>query len=338
MRFGPVPVAEAGGAILAHSIALPQGRLRKGLCLGPADLAVLAGAGVAEVIVARLDPSDVHEDAAAARLAAAILGLALGPASGPVPLRAGAAATGRVNLYATGPGLLAVDPARVTALNEVNPLITLATLPPLQRVAAGDMVATVKIISYAVPEADLARATALAAGSMGFHPPVLRSACLIETEVPGQDPGPKGRAAIRARLDRLGVSLAPRVVVPHAVDPLAAAVARAGADLVLILTGSATSDPEDVMPAALRAAGGHVDRFGMPVDPGNLLCLGALADRPVVGLPGCARSPALNGADWVIERLICAVPVDAAAIAAMGVGGLLKEPVSRPRPRRDPAD
>ena len=101
------------------------------------------------------------------------------------------------------------------------------------------------------------------------------------------------------------------------------------------MTASATSDPDDVAPSALRQAGGIVERFGMPVDPGNLLFIGALGDRPVIGLPGCARSPALNGADWVLERIICGLPVQGEDIAAMGVGGLLKEIPTRPKPRRE---
>ena len=104
-------------------------------------------------------------------------------------------------------------------------------------------------------------------------------------------------------------------------------------DLALILTGSATSDLHDTAPQAVRAAGGLVERFGMPVDPGNLLFLGRLQGRPVIGLPGCARSPALNGADWVLERLACGLAVTGEDIAAMGVGGLLKEIPSRPQPR-----
>ena len=129
------------------------------------------------------------------------------------------------------------------------------------------------------------------------------------------------------------MALAPPVLVPHRIDPLAGALRAADSDLLLVLTGSATSDLFDTAPEALRAAGGQVAHFGMPVDPGNLLFLGHLGARPVIGLPGCAKSPALNGADWVLERVICGVPVTAADIMAMGVGGLLKEIPTRPRPR-----
>ena len=103
---------------------------------------------------------------------------------------------------------------------------------------------------------------------------------------------------------------------------------------MLILTGSATSDTRDTAPEALRRAGGQVERFGIPVDPGNLLFLADISGKPVVGLPGCARSPALNGVDWVLERLSAGIPVTGEDIAAMGVGGLLKEMQGRPQPAR----
>jgi len=123
------------------------------------------------------------------------------------------------------------------------------------------------------------------------------------------------------------------VIVQHRVAPLAEAISECNADMILILTGSATSDAMDVAPEALRAAGGEVTRFGMPVDPGNLLFIGRLQGAEVIGLPGCARSMALNGADWVLSRLACGLAVTSADIAGMGVGGLLKEIPSRPMPR-----
>jgi molybdenum cofactor cytidylyltransferase len=143
----------------------------------------------------------------------------------------------------------------------------------------------------------------------------------------------KGAEAVRARLRALGVGEIEAVTVSHDAAAIADALRAATGALLLILTASATSDRRDVGPAAVVAAGGRIDRFGMPVDPGNLLFLGDLGGRPVVGLPGCARSPKLNGADWVLERLVARLPVGDADIAAMGVGGLLKEIPARPEPR-----
>jgi len=326
MKFGPVPLSEAEGAILAHSVGVEDGRLRKGARLGRAEIAALRAAGLEEVIAARLEPGDVAEDAAAAALAGAVVP---GPEAG---LRIGAAATGRVNLRAAGAGLLQVDAGAIDGANGIDPMITIATLPEWSRVAAGQMVATVKIISYGVARAALEAACAAAGGALRLRAPVLRRAALIETEV-GKPVSAKGREALETRLERLGVALESYRVVPHRAAEVAEALAGTEAELICILTGSATSDPGDVAPAALRAAGGTVAHFGMPVDPGNLLFVGALGGTPVIGLPGCARSPAMNGADWVLERVICGVPGGRGDILGMGGGGLLKEIPTRPRPR-----
>jgi len=144
---------------------------------------------------------------------------------------------------------------------------------------------------------------------------------------------PKAARVITARLAALGMTLAACHEVPHVETAIAKALPQLPGDMALILTGSATSDLHDTAPEGLRRAGGTVCRFGMPVDPGNLLFFGDLQGRPVIGLPGCARSPALNGADWVLERLACGLAVSADDIAAMGVGGLLKEIPLRPQPR-----
>lgn len=328
MKFGPVPVAEAEGTILAHSIGLPDGRLRKGIVLDAASLARLVGAGQDTVTVARLEPGDVAEAEAAARLAAALV-----PDPVAAHLRLTPPTNGRVNLVATGPGVAVLDSQRLRAVNRIDPMISLATVPDLTQMRAKGLVATIKIIAYAVSGDVLDRACAAAHGAIRLAPPRLRHADLIVTDVPG-GPGTKGAEAIAARLDALGVVMAPPVSVPHDTVAIAAALAKAKGDLLLILTGSATSDPQDVAPSALLEAGGTVERFGMPVDPGNLLFLGTLSGRPVIGLPGCARSPALNGADWVMARLICGVPVTSDDISDMGVGGLLKEIPTRPAPRR----
>lgn len=330
MRFGPVPLNHAEGAILAHSEGAGEGRLRKGLILTQADLARLEGWGYREVTVARLDPGDVAEDAAAHALAQALV-----PDSAAQGLVPSVAFTGRVNLNAAGPGIVQVDAGAVRAMNLVDPAITLATLPPLARVGAGTLAGTVKIIAYAVNGASLARACDVARGAIRVMPVVRRTAGLVLTEVSGQDPKltAKGRKVTEARLRALGIRLAAVEVVAHDEAAIAAALLRLEGDLLLILTGSATSDLHDTAPQAVRRAGGQVARFGMPVDPGNLLFLGDLGARPVIGLPGCARSPALNGADWVLERLACGVDVTDADIAGMGVGGLLKEIRVRPQLR-----
>jgi molybdenum cofactor cytidylyltransferase len=340
MKFGPVPLADAAGAILAHSMHAPSPdrgagatyKIAKGTVLTAQHLRDLAEGGISHVVAARLEPGDLHEDIAAEQLAAAILGGgALGGGTG---LRARRASTGRVNLVADHAGVVQVTAAAILAANMVDPGITIATVPCWQRIAAGGLVATIKIIPYAVPGGRLVQACAAAQGAIALHAAQIASLTLIETHIGPDTPPDKGRRAMAARAANFGAQLSARIVVAHDAAAISAALAEAPGEVLMILTGSATSDICDVAPEAVRLAGGQIDHYGMPVDPGNLLFLGRIGARPVIGLPGCARSPALNGADWVLERVICGVPVTSADIAAMGVGGLLKEIPSRPMPRR----
>jgi molybdenum cofactor cytidylyltransferase len=329
VKFGPVPVADALGAVLAHGVRIDSGTLKKGTVLDAAALAALSEAGVETVVCAVLDADDVGEDEAAARIARALAGPGV---------CVDAAATGRVNLFAETDGLFVLDAAAVGRLNAVDEAITLATLRPDARVAAGQMTATVKIIPYAVPAEAVKRAedaAAPAAVSVApFRP--LRTA-LIVTRAAGDKPSvvDKRRAAVTARVEALGGSVAVERTVDHNTAAVAAALAAVGAtDLVLVFGAAAIADRADVIPAALEAAGGTVERLGMPVDPGNLALIGTLNGRPAVGVPSCAASPKANGFDWILERLFAGCAVSSAAVAAMGVGGLLAEIPTRPRPRR----
>jgi molybdenum cofactor cytidylyltransferase len=329
MQFAFIPVGEAEGAILAHGVRAGDRRYRKGRVLTASDVADLTSAGVATVAVARPDSGDVGEDAAAARIGALAGGA----------LRVGAAFTGRVNLYAEADGVAVIAAAAVDGLNRIDESITLATVAPYARVAKGQMVATVKIIPFAAPGTTVGAAERLLAGSgpaVRVAPFLPHRAALISTFLPDTKPTllDKSRNAIAARLTALGSTLASERRVVHQTGALAEAIrAAAGADPILIFGASAITDRRDVIPAALVAAGGTVLHFGMPVDPGNLLLLGTLAGRTVIGLPSCARSPKLNGFDFVLWRVLAGLPVGSSDLAGMGVGGLLSEIPSRPQPR-----
>jgi len=302
VKFGAVPLSDAVGAVLAHSVRAGDLRMRKGAVLSGEDIAALRAAGLSEVIAARLDANDVGENEAARRVATALTGQGASMSQ---------AFTGRVNLLASGPGVAQIDAAAINALNACHEMITCATVAPLTRMRAGGMLATVKIISYGVPEVAVRQAEAAARaardGAVGLVPVALKTAALIVTQTGAEPDMDKGVAAIRGRLEALDMVLENVAVVAHE----AGAIAQ-----------------------ALR--GGVVTRFGMPVDPGNLLFLGALGAMPVIGLPGCARAPALNGADWVLERVACGLEILSADIAGMGVGGLLKEIPQRGQPRGGP--
>jgi molybdenum cofactor cytidylyltransferase len=328
MIFGSVAVSEALGAVLAHAVALPGQTLRKGRVLTGPDLEALAAAGIDEVIAARLEPPDVPEDRAAARAAAVLVG---------VGISAGAAFTGRVNLFAERHGLLVLDAAALDRLNGLDEAITVATLPPYAAVAPRQMVATIKIIPFAAPETSLAPWEQMAA-PLRVAPFRARRCGLVQTRLPGLKASvlDKTVSVTQARLAELGSSLLPERRVAHHSDAVAAAIEALiaeGAELVMIAGASAIVDRRDVIPAGIVAAGGTIESFGMPVDPGNLMLVGRLGAVAALGLPGCARSPKLNGFDWVLQRLLADLPVGSRELAQMGVGGLLAETPSRALPR-----
>jgi molybdenum cofactor cytidylyltransferase len=163
---------------------------------------------------------------------------------------------------------------------------------------------------------------------------------VIQTELPGLKESvlTKTIRVTEARLARSGSRVVRELRTPHQAGAVGAAIASLAAesDMVVVFGASALCDFEDVIPAAIREAGGIVLRAGMPVDPGNLLVLGKLGDKPIIGAPGCARSPKENGFDWVLDRVIAGLEVTGGDIAGMGVGGLLMEIPTRPQPRELP--
>ena len=327
MRFGPLPLEQAVGAIVAHTVRGAGFTIKKGARLTATDAEALRLAGLTEVIVARYGDRDIAEDHAARVMAEA----ACGPG-----LRADAAFTGRCNLRAEQGGVLRIDTAAINRANAVDEALTIATPPDFARLEAGQLAATAKVIPYAADGGAVEQVDALLRGSMRLHPFQPMETTLVVTQTEGQKDSviAKGAQAVRTRLNALGSPDPTVITTPHTASAARAALEGAApSDLVLILGGSATSDRQDIAPAAVVAAGGIIERFGMPVDPGNLLALGIYCEKPLVILPGCARSLALNGADWVLERLAARLPITGADIAGMGVGGLLKEIPSRPQPR-----
>jgi molybdenum cofactor cytidylyltransferase len=334
MKFGAVPPREAEGAIAVHSIRKGGFTLKKGTLVGKAEVAALEAAKVSEIVVARLEQGDVSEDVAAAEIAAQVAGEGV---------HVDRAFTGRANLFAKDAGVLVVDKAGVDALNDVDPAITFATLNAFAPVVAGKMVATVKIIPFAVAGAARDKAVAAARTTQPMvrvAPFKVRKVGIISTVLPGLADKviEKTLKVTEDRLAPAGAVIVAEKRVPHETRALAKAldeVLKAGAELVVVFGASAIADTRDVIPAAVEQIGGKIEHFGMPVDPGNLMLVAQANGHPVIGAPGCARSPKENGFDWILMRLLAGLPVKRADITGLGVGGLLMEIVTRPQPRAE---
>lgn len=331
MTFGEIEVVHAQGAILAHSVRTNRISFKKGRVLSGADIAELTKAGVATVFAARVEAGDVHEDAAAARLAEAVCG------DGVTRQKA---ATGRANIHSAHDGIVLVDAGLVRALNRLHEAVTLATLTPFKTVKAGQMVATVKIIPFSAPASIVDEAVELTGSGtlLSVVPFKPHKAGLVLTRTAGMKETllEKSAAVIRDRLERHGSTLGDVVEVAHTIDGVSEGISQlkaSGHDPVLVFGASAIVDRGDVVPAGLEAAGGQIVHLGMPVDPGNLLLLGTLGGDAVIGVPSCARSPKLNGFDWVLGRVLAGIDVRPQDIMDMGAGGLLMEIETRPSPR-----
>jgi molybdenum cofactor cytidylyltransferase len=330
MKFGPASPADAIGGVTVHTLRQGSLVLKKGTTVGPAEAAALTRAGVKEIVVVRLEEGDVSEDVAAASLAQAVAGEGINVER---------AFTGRANLFAARAGVLVVDRAAVDRINGVDEAITFATLSAFKPVVEGEMVATVKLIPFGV-EARLRDAAVAAAkgGALRIAPYVIKRVGVVSTMLPGLAPKvlDKTLKVTAERLAPAGATIIAERRVPHDETALKAAMKELldrGAELVIVFGASAIADRRDVIPAALSGIGGAIEHFGMPVDPGNLLLIGNAGGVPVLGAPGCARSPVENGFDWVLMRLLAGLKVTRAELTGMGVGGLLMEIVTRPQPR-----
>jgi molybdenum cofactor cytidylyltransferase len=332
MKFGPASPADAIGGVTVHTLRQGSLVLKKGTAIGPAEVEALTRAGVREVVVVRLEDGDISEDTAAASIAQAVAGDGVNVER---------AFTGRANLFAGRAGVLVVDRARVDRINGVDEAITFATLSAYKPVVEGEMIATVKLIPFGVAARLRDAAVAAAAGgALRIAPYVIKQVGIVSTLLPGLSPKvvEKTLRVTAERLAPAGAAIMAERRVPHHEAALKAAIKELldlGAELVIVFGASAIADRRDVIPAAITDLGGVVEHFGMPVDPGNLLLIGSAGGRPVLGAPGCARSPVENGFDWVLMRLLAGLKVTRAELTGMGVGGLLMEIVTRPQPREN---
>ena len=324
MQFGRIPVVSATGSILAHSVKYSSITLKKGTVLSAEHVRLLARAGCDSVVIARLESGDLDENETARRIASFISG---------ENLEFQRPRTGRSNIVSKTFGVLVYDPEHLDRINLVDEAITIAVMPPYTVVEAGQVVATVKIIPYSVDENTLTGIEKMRPSLPALlHVAVFNRLKIgfIQTFYPGMRETilNKTRNTLDSRLQRLGNKVTSEQRCEHEEGAIAGAFEELlGSDyqMILIAGASATADRRDVIPLAIEAAGGRITHLGMPVEPGNLLVLGEFAaDLPVICMPGCARSPAVNGFDWVLERLLAGIPVKRTDIMRMGVGGYIK--------------
>lgn len=226
-------------------------------------------------------------------------------------------------------GLFRVDVAGIDTINLLDPRISVATLNNLSRVERGQMVATVKIIPFAVPGALIGNIrTALETEQvLKVHSFEKTRLGVIQSRLPSvrETVLDKTHELITKRVQHNCGSVIAETRVAHETAPLSKAISElsTSCDLLIIFSASAVADEIDIVPRSIVQAGGEILRIGIPVDPGNLLSLGKLNGKYIIVAPGTARSARENSLDQVLDRLMAGLALDSDALARMGVGGLL---------------
>ena len=321
MKLLRLRVDEALGLQLAHSNLGARGRIAKATVLEESHITSLVDAGVVEVEVVVPGPNEIPEDLVSERLVQSLswTGCVFKRANG-----------GRYNVYASHSGFVDFARVDIDAFNALSEEITLATCLPATSVTEGDQIATLKIIPFYVSES-LVSVVELVLQKINLTVRPWRSDLKIGLIQTSNDTitskiQKKAFAVQESRLRAYGINELIDYRSAHDLLGLERCISAAitdALDVLMILGASAICDRHDVIPTAIEKAGGTVVYFGMPVDPGNLLLLGEVGRIKVIGLPGCSRSPAMNGLDLVLDRLMAGLAVSARDIQSMGVGGLL---------------
>jgi len=319
MRLETISLDHAFGAILVHNITGKDGSkvLSKGRVLGVDDLEKIRALGMTTVYAAMLDANDVREDDAATRLARAVAGDGI-EASKP--------SGGRVNLYAAHPGFLKIKSDALKRINELEG-VTLATMARWSRVAPKKMLATIKTIGLALPENTLRAAEAI--GAVVSVAPVAREKIALVLTGSAHARAKVEQTflpPLRARIEELGARVIGETYVDENVDAIARALddaLNAGAQMIILAGETSIMDAQDITPRGIQNAGGAIELFGAPVEPGNLLLLAYRDDVPIIGAPGCVKSRATNVVDLILPPLIAGERITRADVNALAEGGLL---------------
>jgi hypothetical protein len=312
-------VEDVVGRVLVHDLG-PD--LRKGTVLTAEHLSRVQQAG--DVHVVELEAGDVHEDAAALRLAAALAGPGL-VAQRPVQ--------SQTRLSAGYRGLVRVRADLVDAINSLG-YISVFTLMDGQAVAEGEEVAGCKVTPVAVPGHLIAHVEQICRTSgpvvqlLPFRP--LRT-FVVATERLKPKARELFRAAVTAKLGWYGAEVLAVREVARTEEAVAAAYREAtemGAQLVLF-AGASAIDPLDPAYAELTNAGGHLLQLGAPMHPGSMLWLGRLQEAAVVGVASCAGFGRSSSLDLLLPFVFAYGRAEAGDLLRLGHGGLIESAAGR---------
>lgn len=322
-KIKALPVQDAVGKVLLHDITeivpdLFKGpTFRKGHVITPADVEKLLDLGKQNIYVAGLD-GEVHENDAALRIARSAMGKGLS-ISDPKE--------GKVGFSATSLGFLKIDVAALERLNSV-PDVIFSTLHTDQVVQPGQELAGTRVIPLSIDKTNLIEAEKICKQYF----PIIQVKPMAKLDVGLVITGSEvfsGRIrdgfgpVVTKKFKALGSRITRKIIVSDELSMTVAAIQELlaeGAQMIAV-TGGMSVDPDDLTPAAIRAAGGKVTSYGAPVLPGAMFMLAHIGGIPVVGLPGCVMYHRASIFDLILPRLLAGETIQRSDIVKMGHGG-----------------
>ena len=328
MQFGSIKLEKSEGSILAHSIKLENLNISKGTLLTENHIMDLRSKGVQSVVVARLENGDIEENKSA---------IIVSKAFSHNSLIFSKANTGRINIFSKHDGLLIYSVSSLISFNLIDEGIALALLTQNSFVKKKQLIGTLKVIPYSLPKKTILQFRRFE-NLIIVKPVKEKKFSLVQTSHKNMKESFYKKTSIetKKRVENLSCFLLDDTICEHNEKELTSKISsiiKKDIDILLISCASAVSDRNDILPKSIMNLGGNIIHFGLPVDPGNLLILASLNNKLILGMPGCARSPSLNGLDLILRMLVTDIKIDKKIIASLGVGGLLKDTRLRPFPR-----
>ena len=324
-----VPLKNAVGSNLAHDITEVRpgefkGRaFRKGHRVCDDDVCHLQRLGKNHLYVVELEADELHENQAAAVLAAAIAGKGVVWENAP--------SEGKIELFAEHDGLLRIDTAALAALNMIDEVMC-ATLHNHTRVRKGELVAATRAIPLVVKREPIERAAAIASQNGAVAEvkalrPARAGLIITGSEVyhglirDGFEP------ILKAKLTELDASVETVDFLPDDAERIARTIREQierGCDL-LLLTGGMSVDPDDVTRHGIRLAGADEIHYGAAVLPGAMLLVAYIGDTPILGVPACGLHHRATALDLILPRILAGERIGKAQLAFLGHGGLCRQ-------------
>jgi hypothetical protein len=323
-----IKTEEALGQVLCHDMTqiipgvFKGPRFKKGHVIKAEDIPVLLDMGKERIYVWKKTEGQLHEEEGAELLRDLCQG---------ANVRAGKVSEGKIDLFASGQGLLKIKSKKLAALNSIDGLAVI-TLRGNQGVKEGDKIASVKIIPLLIAQEKLDQAGEICGDEkilhiLPYHP---KKAGLIVTgneiahgRIPNAAP-----EVMQKKLAPFGAECARAVILednPQEITAHIVSMIDSGLDLILC-TGGMSVDPDDKTPLGIKNTGARIVSYGIPLQPGTMMLLAYYQkggkNIPLLGLPACVLHNGITALDILLPRLMADDPISREDLALLGEGGL----------------